>query len=131
MQRLGLRVERGRPLAQLQLGHLVLVQRAARQLGEQHAGPVREHLPHQPSRVACQLRAERVALRGGLGEHLGDQRRQLRRDRLDLQQHVDPGGRDLARSDERLRDLRELEDRRRAVTRRLLQPSTVAAPSTV
>ena len=74
------------------------------------AGPVREHLAHQPARVARQLRAQRVALRGGLGEHLGDQRRELRRDRLDLQQRVDPGRRDLAPADERLRALRELED---------------------
>ena len=110
VQRLGLRVERGRLLAQLQLGDLVLVQRAAGQLGEQHAGAVREHLAHQPARVARQLRAQRVALGRGLGEHLGDQRRELRRDGLDLQQRVDPGRRDLAAADQRLRDLGQLED---------------------
>jgi hypothetical protein len=110
VQRLGLAVERAGLLAQLQLGDLILVQRAAGQRGEQLAGPVREHLADQPARVARQLRAQLVALRRGLGDHLGDQRGQLRGDRLDLQQRVDPGDRDVAAADERLRGLAQLED---------------------
>ena len=89
VQRLGLRVERGGLLARLQLGDLVLIQRAASQRGEQGAGPVGEHLTHEPAWVAGELRAQRVAVRGRLGDHLGNQRDQPRRDGLDLQQRVD------------------------------------------
>ena len=114
VQRLRLRCRGRGLLAELQLGDLRLVQDAAGELGEQPArpGPLREHLAHQPARVVRELRAEPVAVRGGLGDDLGDHAGELRADGLDLQQGVDPGDRDLAAADQRLRRVGQLEDPR-------------------